>query len=1108
MKKKYSASIAILRIMRAAHTAMFSVIFTAAAANPGYGELLDRKISLKLAGVPFEQALNEIGAVAKVKFAYSTDQLRDETDVSIDVENGPLGILLEQLFRPRNIRFRVHEKNATITLSKIKHTNDKDPAGHHDAGGFDKEAPFEVSGTVIEEASQLPMAGVNVVVKGTTQGTTTDVHGNYTLTTENNDILVFSFIGYVSVEVPVRGRTTINVTLVEDLHSLKEVVVNAGYWEVKEQERTGNISRITSAEIEKQPVSNPLQALQGRMPGVYIQQNTGVPGGGFNIQIRGRNSLREEGNDPLYIIDGVPFTTTSLTSIGRSIIGTGNPLAAINPQDIESIEILKDADATAVYGSRGANGVILITTKRGEGGRTRLDVNFASGIGRVATRMDLLNTSQYVEMRREAFVNDARLMNALRAPDILVWDTTRYTDWQQALIGGTAHTANASMKVSGGNENTVFAFSGGYYRETTVFPGDFSFQRLSGAFTLGHTSPNGRFKFDITTNYSRSSNRLNTLDLTGIAVTLPPNAPALYDGGGRINSDWQNTSIQNPLLNLERMYKAGTANLVTSSMLSYRIAEGLRLKAALAYTGMDVDEISTNPLSAIPPQFLSSQTGSSNFGNGSITTWIIEPQLEYSKESGAGTLSALLGATLQESIQQGQTVLATGYTTDALLENVLAAPAVDVTRADHAVYRYTALFGRLNYVWKDRYILNVTGRRDGSSRFGPGKQFGNFGAVGAAWIFSNEGFVRNAAPFLSFGKLRSSYGSTGSDAIGNYQYLDSYSSTQYPYNGTSGLVVSRLNNPDYSWETNRKFESGLELGLFKDRLSLSASWYRNRSSDQLVGFPLPVLTGQSSVQFNLPATVENAGWEFQVSSVNVRWNGFQWATTFNITLPENKLVEFPDLEAFPVYDNQYTEGGSLFLRKTLQLSGVDQLTGLYTFTDIDGDGSVSTDQDGLFLEEIAQHFYGGINNSFSLRGLQVDVFFQFVKQSGGNYIRSFSTPGTLSNQPVTVVNRWQESGDVTDIQRYASFTSASYINNRFSDNAISDASFIRLKNVSLSWQLPADWFRGMIISRSRIFLQGQNLFTWTAYQGMDPESQNVSFLPPLRTVAAGIQLTF
>lgn len=1078
-------------------------------AHTNYAQLLDTEVSISITDLPFEKALHEIEAIAKIKFAYSINQLKDEPNVSLVIDKRTLREALDELLAPRKISYKVHEKEAAITLKKANGEGNKGQSSIDEGtnGNREHRALIQITGTVTEASTQAPMAGVNVLVKGTLNGTTTDATGKYSLGAEDNDILVFSFIGYAAVEITVSGRSVIDVSMTEDVLSLNEVVVNAGYWEVKDQERTGNISRVTSEEIQKQPVNNLLQALQGRMAGVYVQQSTGVPGGGFNIQIRGRNSLRDEGNDPLYIIDGVPFTSTSLTTVGRTIVGIGNPLAAINPNDIESIEVLKDADATAVYGSRGANGVVLISTKKGKSGRTKVDFTFLSGVGTIATKMDLLNTPQYVEMRKEAFKNDNRLMTALRAPDILVWDTTRYTDWQKELIGGTANTINTSLSVSGGNANTQFSFSSGYYKETTVFPGNFYFQRFSGSLNITHTSSNDKFKFNVSANYTGGSNNLYSQDLTGIAITLPPNAPALYDASEKINWDWKNSTIQNPLAHLERKYTNNTDNLVTSTLLSYQIIPGLHAKTSVGYTRMAVKEISTNPLSAIPPQFLSTQTGSSNFGNALIETWIVEPQFDYFKEIGQGNLSILMGTTFQESIQEGETIQATGYTSDALLENILAATDVNVASSNYSQYRYAAIFGRANYIWKEKYIVNLTGRRDGSSRFGPGKQFGNFGAIGLAWIFSNEKFIKNGLPFLSSGKLRSSYGSTGSDAIGNYQYLNSYLSTTYPYNGSSGLVISRLANPDYSWETNRKLELGIELGFIKDAITFSASWYKNRSSNQLVGLPLPVITGQSSVQFNLPATVENTGWELQINTVNVKRSRFEWITTFNVTIPKNKLVEFPNLDAFPAYNNIYKEGSSLFLKRTLQSNGVNPATGSYSFADVNEDGSVSIDEDGLFLKEIAQSYYGGINNHIRFGRVQLDIFFQFVNQTGSNYMKSFSSPGMLSNQPNVVLGRWQEPGDNAIVQRYSSITSIPYVYNRFSDNVISDASFIRLKNASLSWQLPEKWMKKLKITGAKLNVQGQNLLTFTNFLGMDPESQNVSFLPPLRVVAAGFQLT-
>ncbi len=1119
MKKSFTAKL--WKVMRicAVQAVIAITLCGVTLAHPNYAQVLDREISITITDLPFEKALHEIEAVAQVKFAYSINQFHEEPNVSLSIEKKTLRALLEELLTPRKIRYNVHEKEAAITLKKVAAESTDDRSSTHGGsnGASLHHTLIQVTGTVTEGSTQTPMAGVNVLIKGTTNGTTTDVNGKYAIMTDDKDVLVFSFIGYTSLEIPVGGRTVIDVAMREDVTSLSEVVINAGYWEVKDQERTGNISKVSAREIQNQPVHNPLQALQGRMAGVQVIQNTGVPGGGFKIQIRGQNSLRSDGNDPLYVIDGVPFTPVSLTStaISGTIIKEGNPLAAINPADIESIEVLKDADATAIYGSRGANGVVLITTKRGQAGRTRFQMNFSQGVGKVGNHLDLLNTQQHVEMRKEALRNDGLwpLPDFLQSyvPDVFLWDTTRYTDWQKELIGGTANTTNAQFSVSGGSENTQFSIGAGYYREATVFPGDFNFQRLSGSLSLNHTSDNRKFRTSIGVNYSGSVNNLLSQDLTSIAVTLPPNAPPLYDEDGNINWNWQNDLMQNPLTYVRKKYVSHTDNLIANASFSYEVISGLRLKANLGYTSMIVSEFSTNPLSAIPPQFLApGQTASSNFGDSFNKTWIIEPQADYTKAIGGGTLTILAGSTLQESIQQGETISARGYTSDALLENIRSATSIDIINSAYSQYKYAALFGRINYVWKEKYIVNLTGRRDGSSRFGPGRQFGNFGAAGVAWIFSNESFVKNGLSFLSFGKLRGSYGTTGSDAIGNYQYLNTFSSTTYPYNGSSGLVLTRLDNPDYSWETNKKLESGIELGFMKDRILFMASRYYNESSNQLVGLPLPVVTGQSSIQYNLPATVVNKGWEFQLTTTNVKNDHFKWTTTVNITLPRNELTAFPNLEAFPAYRNQYKVGESIFIRRTLKSTGVDPTTGLYTFEDVDGDGSISVVNDGQFLKEISQRYFGGFGNSVSLGGLQVDFLFQFVKQTGYNYINSFTVPGDFSNQPTVVTSRWQNSGDQTSIQQYTLIGSGTgaFINQKFSDKAISDASFVRLKNVSISWQFPDALLKKIRMQSAKVYLQGQNLLTFTNYLGMDPENQNVSFLPPLRMINIGAQITF
>lgn len=1080
-------------------------------AHTNHAQVLDRVVSLSLTDASLDETIHVIANHAQVKFAYSPEQLSVQDRITFRADQKTVREILDEILVTRNIFYAVQDDGITISLKRVASRSSSQllPEPEHK-----RSSVTQVTG-LVSDASGQPMAGVNVVIKGSTLGTTTDASGKYSLQADPDDVLVFSFIGFATHESRVGDQTIIDVTLQEDATKLNAVTINVGYWEVREREQTGNVSRVTAAEIKNQPINNPLQALQGRMAGVYIQQTTGVPGGGFKIQIRGQNSLRADGNDPLYVVDGVPFTSTSLNSgaISNLILREGSPLASINPADIESIEILKDADATAIYGSRGANGVVLITTKKGTAGNTKMELNVAQGVARVSNHLDMLNTQQYIAMRKEALANDGfwptppALHSAV--PDVFIWDTTRYTNWQKELIGNTAHTSNAQLSFSGGNEQTKFTLGGGYYKETTVFPGDFGFRRVSANVSFSHLSPNRKLQISSSVNYTNGFNRQVPFDFTNIAITMPPNAPALYQEDGGINWDWENENLQNPIGTSKRKYENTTNNLITNATISYEITPGLRVKNSMGYTAMQVRELATSPIAAIPPQFYVNQTGASSFGSANMNTWILEPQAAYEKTIWSGQLSTIVGATFQESTQTRETITGYGYTSDAMLENIRAATSWQITSADYSRYRYAALFGRINYTWKDRYLLNLTGRRDGSSRFGTGNRFGNFGAIGVGWIFSNESFLRSSN-LLSFGKLRSSFGTTGSDAIGNYQYLSTFAPTTHPYDNRSSLYLNRLSNEDYSWESNRKFEVAVELGLWEDAVSLSTSFYLNRSSNQLVGLPLPLMTGQSSVRFNLPAVVENRGWEFVLRSSNVKRGTFSWSTSANLTLPENTLIAFPDLHAFPAYVNTLAVGKSIFTRKTLTSTGVDPTTGIYTFKDVNEDNRISTVDDGEFKKEVAQQFFGGVNNTLTWGGFQVDVFLQFVKQTGLSFESSFGTPGGFSNQPQQIFSRWQQPGDLATVQQFTLIGPGvnAYGNYLNADQIITDASFLRLKNVSFSWNVPQTWVSRLHLSSCRVYAIGQNLFTWTNYVGMDPENQNVNYLPPLRMISFGASLTF
>ncbi|WP_232067291.1 TonB-dependent receptor plug domain-containing protein [Flavobacterium bizetiae] len=459
---------------------------------------------------------------------------------------------------------------------------------------------IEIKGTVKDGSNPLP--GVTISVKNKLNvAAISDYSGQYTIAAAPADTLVVSFIGFKTAFIAVKNRKVVDVQLHYDTTILQEVRVNAGYYSVKESERTGNIARITSKDIETQPVTNVLAAMQGRMAGVSIIQQTGVPGGGFDIKIRGQNSLRTDANQPLYIIDGVPYSSDPVGYNQTSSIypAVTSPLNSINPDAIESIEVLKDADATSIYGSRGANGVVLITTKKGKKGKTVFTVKTSTGAGSVAKFMDLMNTEQYLEMRRQAFLNDKIPYRATDYDVNGTWDQNRYTDWQKELIGGTSVINNVQGTISGGSDKTQFLLSRNYRQESSVFPGSFPYKKGGGQFNLNHTSQDDKFRLTFSAGFTAQKNNQPAFDLTYDARSLAPNAPALYNPDGSLN--WENSTWENPLRNLNAEYKSQTNDLVTNALLSYEIIPSLFIKTSLGYTNLNTIETRTSPSSIYNP---------------------------------------------------------------------------------------------------------------------------------------------------------------------------------------------------------------------------------------------------------------------------------------------------------------------------------------------------------------------------------------------------------------------------------------------------------------------------------------------------------------------------
>ena len=968
-----------------------------------------------------------------------------------------------------------------------------------------------------------PLAGATVSIKKSKNTGVTDAEGVVTLNVSNGSVLSISFVGFETQSVTISSQnSSISIVLKRSTSAMEEVLLNKGYYTEKQRLSTGNVSKVTAKDIERQPVSNPLAALEGRVPGMIVTQTTGVPGGAFKIEIRGRTAIDRTITDdqPLFVIDGVPYApnngyfNTQLSAIGNptnssSATSPGgiSPFSNINPLDIESIEVLKDADATSIYGSRGANGVVLITTKKGIAGKTRLTFSTNNGISNVTRRVQMMNTREYLNLRRIAFKNDGVTPNLTNAFDFKIWDTTRYTDMNKLLTEQTAHNNSAQLNLSGGNNQTQFMIMGSFNRETTVSPGDLANRRITVGFNMSHVTVDQKFKVTLSTNYGSGKNNQIYNDLS-VSTKIAPNF-RIYDEQGKLA--WNEggiTSYINPLAYLNRTYEAKSSNLVSNLQFSYKLGQYLQVRTSAGFNTTNINETGLNPETAQNP---ASQTNrSSAFDRGTFNSWIIEPQVEYKRPLAGGQVTALIGASWQDTRNENANISGNGYSSDELMRSTTGAVTIAASTSS-SQYRYQAGFARINYNYFDRYLVNLSARRDGSSRFGPGKRFANFGAIGAAWIFSNEALFK-AWHFLSFGKLRASYGTTGNDKITDYQFLDTWITTT-TYNGAPSLYPNKLFNPDYHWEGTSKAELALELGFFQDRISTSVAYYNNRSSNQLVQYRLPRTTGFANVIANFPALVENAGLEFTVTSTNIQKAGFSWSTSANITVPKNRLLSFPGLSTSP-YAYNYVIKQSLNVINRYKYTGVDPQTGYFTFEDVNKDG-VYTIADNQPLGSVDPDFYGGLQNDFRVKNIRVSFFFSFRKQLGRNYVASYSSSNRLGGQNINwpaATRFWQNPGDEGVLQKPTQGGSSKANTNwsiflNGSNGIYSDASFIRMKNAQVSYDLPEQWLRSHHIERLNVFLQGQNLFTITRYEVGDPETQSLLRLPPLRTFTVGLQIT-
>lgn len=690
------------------------------------------------------------------------------------------------------------------------------------------------------------------------------------------------------------------------------------------------------------------------------------------------------------------------------------------------------------------------------------------------------------------------------------------------LLGNIAHLNDVNLSISGGQGGTSFLISGNFHNETSIYPDSRSTNKENFHYSLNHLSTDGKFNISLSGIVDATQINLpsGANSLGGFAYSIVPNFPA-YDSLGKLN--WMRS--QNPYGVLNQTYSSNTLTLTSNLLLRYNILPGLDAKASLGYTLVQTSDDNVQPLSAFNPN-----PNSGAFSHHIVdlfrnTTINFEPQLTYNTHVSKGRFDIVAGSTIMKTVGQMPFYLdAYNFPSDVYINNLVLAGKSLVSNS-YTAYHYLSLFSRASYNWDDRYILSGTFRRDGSDRFGADHRFGNFGAIGGAWIFSNESFWNNL-PFLSFGKLRGSIGWVGSDNVDNYSYLSYYTGiTTGTYNGGAGVTPGHLSNANFGWESTSKIDAAVELGFFKDRLLVTTSYFRNRTFNQIVQYPVSGQTGFGSYTANLKAAVvQNKGWEVELTSINIKNNNFRWNTSFNITLPNNKLLKYDNVEQSP-FSDRLIVGETINGIYKYHYTGIDPATNLPTYQDGNNDGYPTSTATYLATPALAIYgqgdlyyvgsrdpkYYGGLTNTISYKGIQLDFTFQYtVGAKKESYLSTVSQPGRFvgitGNLPEKALEQIKSWGlgkafiSSNFVPQYAFFITSS-------DKLIQDASFVRMTNAALSYNFTGKVVKSLHASALRAYIQAQNLFVISKYDGFDPES-GASAVPPLLRINFGIQYSF
>jgi TonB-linked SusC/RagA family outer membrane protein len=964
-------------------------------------------------------------------------------------------------------------------------------------------AQVTVNGTVTSAGDESPLPGVNVREQGTTTGTSTDGEGSYELQVSGPDaVLVFTYIGFAQQEIAVADQQTIDVQLSENVQMLEDLVV-IGYGTQERGTLTSSVSSVSAEEIENTPVAGTDQLMQGRAAGVQVSTNSGTPGGGIFVKIRGTTSI-SGGSDPLYIVDGVPIETGNF---GLGLGGeTTSALADIDPSDIASIEILKDASATAIYGARAANGVVLITTKRGSDSAPSIKFSSYYGFEQALNTPDLVSGPEF-EMLNNEFARN----NGEEEPFANPQSTTN-TDWANTVFrDGTVR--NYDLSLSGGNETVRYAVSGSNFSQDGVVKPS-TYERSSARVNLDLDATDKlTFGTSITYSFSNRNRARNNDNITGVlggVYFMPPNLPVFQEDG----SYTKFSIFENPVAAANEIdFNMDVNRLIGNVFAEYAILPGLSARTSWSY---DYNEIKEDRYNNTFTNEGASVNGDATSSAALSTNWTGEGTINYLFNTGNHNFNALLGTSVQESEFERTTANGQQFPSNDFKR--IQDAAVQTSLSTGTSWGIASFFGRLQYDYDGKYLATVNVRRDGSSRFGDNNQWGTFPSFALGWVPSEENFFD--VGWIDNLKLRASYGITGNQGgIDNFQSLGLWSGASYA--DLPGTGPTQLANPDLKWETTSQLDIGVDLTMFDSRVDITYDYYYKKTEDLLLAVPVPFSTGFAELVQNF-GEIENKGMELGIGADIIRNEDVNWNLQFNISGNRNKILKLA--APFNVYNRdlyRYQEGASMFSFYFHEQQGVDPETGDPIFTDVDGNGTFNPNVDRKIVGDANPDFFGGITNRINVSNFDLSVFFQYTYGNDQlNWNRFFQEHGGTRNTSFlsSQLDRWQQPGDDTMVPR---LTSANYAGSLRPSRFVEDGSYMRLKNATIGYTVPTDWLTrlGGGISRVRFYVTGQNLLTFTNYTGLDPEvtatattelTKGIEFytMPQARTIIGGFDITF